>query len=207
MSQIRSSAPLAGTPQTPGDFRELAKLSEERQQAVAALARATGKQVSNVAANMRREVSAVLVTAHADAIRHGTTIEAEVDRVAEWCAKRAHEAEKKSAALSTAGKNRWAREKAEQAQRAAEFPKAQLTQHTTEKKARLSQHIVKFQEIEKTITTARNALSFWVTRPAEDFSAQETEVLRGRLAELRTAVDKIEAHIEFGAPAGGPNAP
>jgi hypothetical protein len=106
--------PVAGQPQTPGDFRELAKLSDERQHAVAAIARATGKEVSNVAANMRHEVNHVLVTAQADAIQHGTSIEAEVDRVAEWQAKMAHEYEKKSAALSKAGKNRWTQEKAEQ---------------------------------------------------------------------------------------------
>jgi hypothetical protein len=166
-------APTPGEPQTPSDYRELANLSTQRQQAVAAIARATGKQVSNVAANMREEVNAVLVTAHADAIRHGTTIEAEVDRVAEWQAKMAQEKEKRSTALSEAGKNRWAQEKAGQPA-AAESPVP--------------------VSLESRIAAARTALGDLLDA-AEGISAQKAETVKGAVNDLRTLMDKIEARI------------
>src|SRR5262245_26020367 len=49
-----------GTPQTPADYRELRKMSGERQEAAKAVAKATGDTVSNVASNKRDEVDAVV---------------------------------------------------------------------------------------------------------------------------------------------------
>lgn len=67
------SAP--GTPQTPGDFRQLVKLSDEREQVVRAVARANNKKFSNVAVNMRKEVNEALTEAQDRAERNGTTVE------------------------------------------------------------------------------------------------------------------------------------
>lgn len=75
---------LSGTPQTPGDFRELRKLSVERQEAAKAIAGATGASVTNVAAHKRDEVDAVLSTARERAVERGTTVDHEIKRAAEW---------------------------------------------------------------------------------------------------------------------------
>jgi hypothetical protein len=83
----QGASDIARTPdaaQTPGDFRELRKLSGERQEAVKAVARSTGWSVSNVASNKREEVEAVVSNARERALDRGTTVEHEIQRAAEW---------------------------------------------------------------------------------------------------------------------------
>lgn len=75
-----------GEAQTPEDFRELRKLSGDRQRATQAIAAATGKKVSTVARG-RDEVDTVLNRARHRAEERGTRVEDEIDRAAEWQAK------------------------------------------------------------------------------------------------------------------------
>ncbi len=77
-------ARTSGQPQTPTDHIELAKLGEEKQEAVKAVAKATGSSVSNVAAHKRDEVQDVINTARERALDKGTTVEHEIERAAEW---------------------------------------------------------------------------------------------------------------------------
>jgi hypothetical protein len=97
--QMKDSAPggliaCPGAPQTPDDFREMEKLSEERQLAARAVARNTGKSVGNVAKHKKEEVSAVVNTARERAADRGTTVEHEIERAADWRAKAANAAQR-----------------------------------------------------------------------------------------------------------------
>lgn len=83
-----------GTPQTPSDFKELSKLSGERQEAAKAIAAATGKTPANVSANRRDEVDAVLNRARNRAEERGTRVEDEIGRAAEWQTKARKTAER-----------------------------------------------------------------------------------------------------------------
>lgn len=78
-----------GKAQNPNEFRELAKMGGEKQKAVEAVARTTGRTVGAVARGSREEVSAVVSTARERAERRKTTVEAEIEEVAEHRAKAA----------------------------------------------------------------------------------------------------------------------
>ena len=76
-----------GAAQTPSDFRELAKMGEDRRTATTAVAAATGRTPSAVAKGSRDEVEAVLVTAQERVSRKAekgkpTTLESEIEQVA-----------------------------------------------------------------------------------------------------------------------------
>lgn len=73
-----------GSPQTPSEYRELQRLSAERQEAVKAVARTTGHTVGTVARHKTDEVEAVVSTARERAVERGTTVEHEIERAAEW---------------------------------------------------------------------------------------------------------------------------
>lgn len=73
-----------GTPHTVSDFRELRKLSSERQEAAKAIAKATGQAVSSVTTHKKEEIADVVNTARERAIDRGTTVESEIDQAAEW---------------------------------------------------------------------------------------------------------------------------
>lgn len=73
-----------GQPQTITDHVELAKMGAERQEAVKAVAKHTGRNVVDVASNKRAEVDAVVNTARERAVERGTTVEHEIERAAEW---------------------------------------------------------------------------------------------------------------------------
>lgn len=73
-----------GSPQTPNDYRQLRKLSEDRQTAAKAIAATTGTSVANVASNKRDEVDAVLNTARERAETNQTTLDYEIQKAAEW---------------------------------------------------------------------------------------------------------------------------
>lgn len=88
------SSTTPGAAQTPTDFRELANLNEERQQAAQAVARTTGQAVSTVARTKRDEVDAVLNTARERAVERGTNVEHEIERAAEWREKARRSAER-----------------------------------------------------------------------------------------------------------------
>ena len=103
--------PAPGDPQTPADYRQAAKLSDEREQVVRAVARANNKKFSNVAVNMRAEVNEALTLAQDRADVNGTTVAEEVVGAAESLAKEPIKANK-DAILSEAGKKRWAWQKA-----------------------------------------------------------------------------------------------
>jgi len=83
-----------GAPQTPDDFRELRKLSGDRQEAAKAIASVTGVPVGNVAKHKRDEVDAVVSTARERAVDRGTTVEHEIERAADWRAKARKAAER-----------------------------------------------------------------------------------------------------------------
>jgi hypothetical protein len=87
-------ARIPGEPQTVTDHIELAKMGEERQDAVKAVAAATGEAVSTVSKHKREEVNDVLNTARERAIERGTTVEHETQRAAEWRAKARKAAER-----------------------------------------------------------------------------------------------------------------
>jgi hypothetical protein len=88
------SSTIPGAAQTPSDFRELANLNAERQEATKAVARTTGDAVSTVARHKRTEVDAVVNTARERAVDRGTTVEHEIQRAAEWRAKTRKAAER-----------------------------------------------------------------------------------------------------------------
>lgn len=73
-----------GQPQRPGDFVELAKLGAEKQQAVKAIAKNTGEAITTITTGKREEIADVVNTARERAITHGTTVEHEIDKAAEW---------------------------------------------------------------------------------------------------------------------------
>lgn len=73
-----------GSPQTPEDFRQLHTLSEERQEAAKAVAKATGAPVGQVAKKRKDEIDAVVNTARVRAVERGTTVEHEIGRAADW---------------------------------------------------------------------------------------------------------------------------
>jgi len=87
-----TASPGAAT--TPYEFRELAALSEERQQAAQAVAKHTGNKVGHVARNKRQQVDVVVDRAHRAAEKRGTTVEHEIDKAAEWQAKAERVAER-----------------------------------------------------------------------------------------------------------------
>jgi hypothetical protein len=75
---------MPGQPETPGEYRQLRKLSSERQTAARAVAATTGRAVGNVARHQRDEIDAVVSTARERAVDRGTTVEHEIERAAEW---------------------------------------------------------------------------------------------------------------------------
>jgi hypothetical protein len=79
-----SGTPEPGGPVTLTDFIEQANLGAEKAEATQAVAAATGKSFSNVAASHRSEVRSVLSTAQDRAERKGTRVEDEVREVAQW---------------------------------------------------------------------------------------------------------------------------
>lgn len=76
-----------GQAQTPGDFRELAKMGAEKKQAAQAIARETGAAITTVTVNKRDKIDAVVNRARTRAEEKGTTVEHEIDKAAEWQAK------------------------------------------------------------------------------------------------------------------------
>jgi hypothetical protein len=95
-SDVHGTAHTPGQPQTVSDHIELAKMGGERQDAVKAIAKATGASVTNVASNKREEVDAVLSTARERALDRGTTVQHETERAAEWRAKARKAAERET---------------------------------------------------------------------------------------------------------------
>lgn len=93
-TRAASSTRTPGAAQTPTDFRALANLNAERQEAAKAVARTTGTSVGNVANNKRDEVDAVVSTARERAIDRGTTVDHEIQKAAEWRAKTRKAAER-----------------------------------------------------------------------------------------------------------------
>lgn len=83
-----------GAAQTPSDFRELRKLSADRQEAAKAVAATTGAPVDRVARHQRTEVDAVVNTARERAADRGTTVDHEIQKAAEWRAKSRKAAER-----------------------------------------------------------------------------------------------------------------
>src|SRR5262245_33920002 len=82
--QAKTAGPMGpGSARTPSDFRQLAKLSEERKQATKAIARVTGKAIATVATSKRDEVDAVVSLAQERAMKRKTTVEHEIEHVAE----------------------------------------------------------------------------------------------------------------------------
>jgi hypothetical protein len=82
--QAKMAGPMGpGSARTPSDFRQLAKLSEERKQATKAIARVSGKAISTVATSKRDEVDAVVSLAQERAMKRKTTVEHEIEHVAE----------------------------------------------------------------------------------------------------------------------------
>jgi hypothetical protein len=75
-----------GQPQTPEEFRQLRKLSGERQEAAKAVSATTGKALTTVTNTNRgrEEIDAVVNTARERALDRGTTVDHEIQRAAEW---------------------------------------------------------------------------------------------------------------------------
>src|SRR5262245_20192413 len=71
-----------GQAQTPNDYRALAMFGEEKRHAVEAIARTTGKSVRSIS-HKHEEVAAVISTARERAAERGTTVEHEIEHVAE----------------------------------------------------------------------------------------------------------------------------
>lgn len=76
-----------GVPQTLGDHIQLAKLGEENQMAVKAIAAASGTTITNVAAHKGDQVASVIGVARERAVANNTTVEHEIAEEAEWRAK------------------------------------------------------------------------------------------------------------------------
>jgi hypothetical protein len=77
----RARAITPGKAGKPEDFRELAKLSTQKQHAAEAIARSTGRSV-NAAARDRDAIKAVVSSAQERAERKGTTVDAEIEESA-----------------------------------------------------------------------------------------------------------------------------
>lgn len=94
-----------GEPTTIGDFVELAKMNVERQEAAKAVAKHSGRSVSNVGMHHRAEIDAVVSTARERALDRGTKVEDEIERTAAWrersrkAAERERDAKRKASTL------------------------------------------------------------------------------------------------------------
>lgn len=73
---------------SPSDFRELSKISETKQLAAEAIAKASGRKIATVIAHSRNEIDNVINMATANAERQGTTVESEIEFWAEKLEKR-----------------------------------------------------------------------------------------------------------------------
>ena len=184
--QAGQYGPVApGTPQTPGDFRQLVKLSDEREQVVRAVARANNKKFSNVAVNMRKEVNEALTEAQDRAERNGTTVEDEITEAAEFLAKNRTEWERASARakseaekaisakLSEHGKAYWAGKRAVDARCRPEFLAVRKG---------IDQAVLKLQRAHYDATTVR-------------LTKHEARAIRESLDRLLSLVDQVKLRI------------
>jgi hypothetical protein len=99
------------TAKTAGDYREMAKLSEVKRTAAEAMAKARGTSVSNIAANKREDLTAVVNRARERAERKGRAdteaVLEEIEAVVEWDAKAAATQERLDAEHRANHTSRW----------------------------------------------------------------------------------------------------
>jgi hypothetical protein len=165
-------AAQVGEPHTPDDYRQLVKLSDEREQVVRAVARANNKKFSNVAVNMRKEVNEALTEAQDRAERNGTTVATEITEAAKFLAKFPSEVQK-DAALSEAGKKYWAEKKAAEAKCRPEYLALQ-------------------KRIDAAVSALENDLCDAGTIA---FTKEETDALHGSLDRLSVLVGQVQTRI------------